>query len=208
MQKTIYIVRHGQTEYNRKRIIQGSGIDAPLNDTGRLQAQAFHKFYADQDFDVVLTSTLKRTQETMAPFIEKGLSWETFPEINEMNWGKYEGMSSTPEMKEDYRRMLDAWKRGDYSARIPQGESAQELADRIGTFVEHLRERTEERILVCSHGRAMRCLMTLLDQQPLAMMEEYQHANTGLYLYDYQPTVFTLTLKNDTRHLERLPSLH
>ena len=102
--------------------------------------------------------------------------------------------------------MLDAWKRGDYSACIPEGESAQQLADRIGTFVEHLQQRPEERILVCSHGRAMRCLMTLLDQQPLASMEEYQHANTGLYLYDYTPTIFTLTLKNDTRHLEQLPT--
>lgn len=208
MQKTIYIVRHGQTEYNRKHIIQGSGIDSSLNDTGRLQAEAFHRFYAGNSFDVVLTSTLKRTQETMAPFIEQGLPWESFAEINEMNWGKYEGQSSTPEMKQDYRRMLDAWKQGDYDARIPEGESAQELANRIGAFVQHLQERPEERILVCSHGRAMRCLMTLLDRQSLATMEEYQHANTGLYLYDYTPTMFTLNLKNDTRHLEQLPSLH
>jgi len=207
MQKTIYIVRHGQTEYNRKRIIQGSGIDAPLNEMGHRQARAFHQYYAEHSFDVVLTSRLRRTQETMAPFIDQGLPWESFSEINEMNWGKYEGKSSTPEMKEDYRRMLDAWKQGNYDACIPEGESAQELADRIGSFIQHLQERPEERILVCSHGRAMRCLMALLDQQPLAAMEEYEHANTGLYLYDYTPTVFTMNLKNDTRHLEQLPSL-
>lgn len=207
MQKTIYIVRHGQTEYNRKHIIQGSGIDAPLNDMGRKQALAFHNYYAAQTFDVVLTSRLRRTRETVAPFIDQGLPWESFAEINEMNWGKYEGKSSTPEMKEDYRRMLSAWREGEYDARIPGGESARELADRLGSFVEHLRARPEERILVCSHGRAMRCLMTILNQQPLSAMEEYEHANTGLYLYDYQPHIFTLTLKNDVRHLEKLTTI-
>jgi probable phosphoglycerate mutase len=202
MQKTIYIVRHGETELNRNRIIQGSGIDASLNDTGHKQAKAFHNRYADRGFDVVLTSALRRTHETMGPFIDQGLPWEQFPEINEMGWGIYEGKSSTPEMKAAYKEMLDAWKSGDYEARIPGGESAQQLADRLFIFVEHLKQRQEENILVCSHGRAMRCLMTLLQRQELSEMDQYHHSNTGLYLVDYQPDEFVFQLENDLAHLE------
>ncbi len=204
MQKTIYIVRHGETELNKNRIIQGSGIDAPLNATGHKQAKAFHQRYADRGFDVVLTSALKRTHETMAPFIDQGLPWEQFPEINEMGWGIYEGKPSSAEMKAVYKTMLDAWKSGDYEAHIPGGESAQQLADRLFIFVEHLKQRPEENILVCSHGRAMRCLMTLLRRQELSEMDQYHHSNTGLYLVDYQPDEFVFQLENDLAHLEGL----
>lgn len=204
MQKTIYIIRHGETDFNRRRIIQGSGVDSSLNATGKRQAQAFYTHYAKQRFDVVLTSQLKRTQETMAPFLETGLPWESFAELNEMSWGIYEGQSSTPEMKANYHRMTQAWKNGDYEVKIPGGESAQALANRLGSFVDHLRQRPEERILICSHGRAMRCLMTLLHEEPLSQMDQYHHDNTGLYLVDYQPEVFTLKLRNDVRHLAHL----
>lgn len=53
MVKDIYIVRHGQTDYNLKGIVQGSGVDASLNDTGREQAAAFHKAYGNYPFDRV-----------------------------------------------------------------------------------------------------------------------------------------------------------
>lgn len=206
MEKTIYIIRHGETELNKNRIIQGSGIDSSLNDTGRQQADAFFHQYANIGFDVVLTSGLKRTHETVAPFINEGLPWEQFVEINEMSWGIYEGKSSTPDMKIDYDAMLTAWKVGDYSARIPEGESAQELADRLLIFINHLKERPEEKILVCSHGRAMRCMMALLENKPLSDMDQFHHSNTGLYLVDYSPDQFVLKIKNDISHLTSLVS--
>lgn len=204
MDKTIYIIRHGETDLNKNQIIQGSGIDSSLNDTGRQQALAFYRLYASAGFEAVLTSALKRTHETVIPFLQDGVPWEQFPEINEMSWGIYEGQSSSPEMKIDYNAMLDAWKKGDYSARIPKGESASELANRLGTFIDHLRHRPEEKLLVCSHGRAMRCMMTLLENRALSEMDQFHHSNTGLYLVDYQPDRFVLKLKNDVSHLETL----
>ncbi|HYG15236.1 MAG TPA: histidine phosphatase family protein, partial [Bacteroidia bacterium] len=39
--KTIYLVRHGETEFNRMGIVQGSGVDSELNETGRKQADLF-----------------------------------------------------------------------------------------------------------------------------------------------------------------------
>jgi broad specificity phosphatase PhoE len=202
MSKRIYIVRHGQTDLNKEGIVQGSGVDAALNDTGWAQAEAFHKYYHHMDFDVVITSTLLRTRQTMEPFIRYGLPWEQFTEINEMAWGVHEGKRSTPTMRAQYREMINAWKSGNYHARLEEGESAFELQQRITSFVDHLKDRTEQTILVCSHGRAMRCLMTVLQQEPLFEMERYQHSNTGLWIADYANGSFNLNLENDTRHLE------
>lgn len=202
MDKTIFIVRHGETDLNKMGVVQGSGVDAPINDFGRQQALAFYDFYQKEGFETVITSTLIRTHQTMAPFLELGLPWEQRQEINEISWGAHEGKHSTPAMRKEYRRIMDSWKKGDFSARLDGGESAQDLADRLGQFVTHLQKRPEQKILVCSHGRAMRCLMCLLAKRPILHMDQYHHHNTGLYKVHLREGVFDFELYNDIRHLD------
>ncbi|WP_233752634.1 histidine phosphatase family protein [Flavilitoribacter nigricans] len=200
--KTIYIVRHGETEFNRKGIIQGSGVNSELNETGRQQARAFYEHYRHIPFEAVLTSRLQRTHQTVRHFIDAGLPWEQFEEINEMNWGIHEGKESTPEMVEEYRSIKERWSAGEYDARIREGESAAELAARLQRFKEHLRQRPESCLLVCSHGRAMSALMSVLREEELKLMNRYIHANTGLWKTEYQQGVFQFLVENDTAHLE------
>lgn len=204
MKKSIYIVRHGETDYNRQGIVQGSGVDASLNALGRQQARAFYEKYREIAFDAVLTSRLRRTHETMAPFIEGGLPWEQFAEINEMNWGIHEGKKATPEMAKQYDSIKHAWEMGDFDAKLPRGESAAELAARLQQFIQHLRQRPEEKLLVCSHGRAMCCLVTLLKDLSLTKMNQFRHSNTGLWTSNYNGLVFEFELENDTSHLEHM----
>jgi probable phosphoglycerate mutase len=98
--------------------------------------------------------------------------------------------------------MTNHWKTGNYHARIDGGESAQDLANRIQTFVQHLRNRPEKEILICSHGRAMRCLMCVLKDMPLHQMDHFKHANTGLYKAIYDGAAFHFELENSLSHLE------
>jgi probable phosphoglycerate mutase len=204
MSKHVYIVRHGQTEYNRLGIVQGSGVDSSLNDIGKMQAQAFHEHYQAAGFDTVLTSTLKRTHETMSPFIEAGLPWEQFPEINEISWGMHEGQKSTPDMHVQYKEVTEAWEAGDFDARLEGAESAREMGDRLSRFVDMLNQRPEERILICSHGRSMRALMCILSGKSLREMNTFKHHNTGLYQAAYEQQQYTFLLENDIAHLEHL----
>ncbi|MEL6658494.1 MAG: histidine phosphatase family protein [Bacteroidota bacterium] len=199
--KTVYILRHGQTDFNLKGIVQGGGVDTSLNETGRKQAQAFHNAYADLPFEVVLSSTLKRTRETILPFINQGLPWEQHPEINEMGWGDHEGKKSTPESHQEYKAVINAWGQGNYDAAMPNGETAAQLGERLQQFVQHLRQREEQLILVCSHGRAMRGLMCVLEGTPLSKMNNYSHSNTGLWIAEQITSGFRLKLRNDTTHL-------
>ncbi len=204
MDKTIYLYRHGETEYNRRGVVQGGGVDSSLNAKGKRQAQAFFETYRHVGFCVLLTSALRRTHETIAPFLQLGIPWEQHPDINEINWGKHEGKPSTPAMKKQYKTVIEEWSAGRYHARLEAGESAEELTARCRRFVEHLRAREEERILICSHGRAMRCLVCCLKEQPPSAMNQYHHANTGLYRLQQKDGVFLFKIENDTSHLNGL----
>ncbi|MEZ4985402.1 MAG: histidine phosphatase family protein [Saprospiraceae bacterium] len=199
--KIIYLLRHGQTEYNVKGIAQGGGVDTSLNETGRQQAFAFYQTYRHLSFDVCITSKLKRTHETVAPFIEAGIPWEQSPHINEMGWGTHEGKVSTEQSRLEFQQVIDAWERGEYHAAMAQGESAAALGERLSLFVDHIRQRQESLLLVCSHGRAMRGLMCLLNDKPLSAMSLYSHANTGVWVIEQRGQSFRVLTANDTSHL-------
>jgi len=204
--KTIYFIRHGQTDYNKNGIIQGGGIDSSLNDYGRAQAQAFFDYYQNVDFDLLISSALKRTQETISPFIKTGLPWEKHANINEMNWGIHEGKKYHQSMRASYVEMISQWDKGNYDARLEEGESAQELADRVTFFLRELKLKDAKTVLVCTHGRTMRCLISLLKGQHLREMEKVDHKNTCLYKAHLRNGNFELELENDHSHFALLDS--
>ncbi|CAH1002316.1 phosphoglycerate mutase GpmB [Neolewinella maritima] len=200
--KTIYLVRHGQTDYNLRGIVQGSGVDASLNHTGETQARHFYRHYKDTNFDVVLTSVLKRSWETVQGFIDDGIPWEKHIDINEICWGSHEGKAGTKESIAEYKRVKDEWAAGELDGRIGGGESARELNERLQRFITHLSDRPEDKLLICSHGRAMCALVTLMMGRPISMMNELVHHNLGLWIGELQPDgLYKFSLQNDRTHI-------
>jgi len=202
MDKIIYFVRHGQTDFNKQKIVQGSGVDSSLNDKGQQQASALFDAYQDVPFDLIITSDLVRTQETAQRFIDTGIMHIKDGDIDEICWGIYEGKSSNPEMNQDYLRLMTAWKNGDYDAKIEEGESAQDLADRLGKALDKIKQRSESNILVLTHGRSIRCLMCLVEGREIKHMDAYQHNNTGIYKVVQKGDQLEILVKNDTDHLK------
>lgn len=201
--KKIYLVRHGQTDYNLKGIIQGSGIDAPLNDTGREQARRFYEAYRDVPFDKVYTSNLRRTKESVEGFLKDGIPHSTFSGLNEIHWGAKEGKPFTPEDHDEYRRVVGCWQGGDYNVCIEGGESPQQVLERLNEALEHiLANEDEEHILICMHGRAMRVFLCLLLSYDLKHMDMFEHTNLCLYKLIYTGTLFQLERFNDSQHLK------
>jgi probable phosphoglycerate mutase len=89
-----YLVRHGETEWNRIRRIQGVS-DIPLNDTGRAQAAAVGDILAKHRFDLIVSSPLSRALET-ARIISRRLGMPlplVVPELIERNYGDAEGQT-------------------------------------------------------------------------------------------------------------------
>lgn len=200
--KELYFIRHGQTEYNIKGIVQGRGVDSNLNEVGKQQRDAFFDTYQQEDFELVLTSELKRTFQTVEPFIQKGIEHRSYSELDEISWGIYEGKAADEALHKEYKNLIKSWANGDYHVSIEAGESAQDMGDRLSLFVQNLQQLEASKILICTHGGALAFLMTILQNQPLSAMPEYRHHNTGLCKFDYDGEGFQLLLQNDTSHLK------
>jgi broad specificity phosphatase PhoE len=204
MEKTIYLIRHGETDYNRRGIVQGSGVDADLNDMGRAQSLAFFQAYQSVPFAYIYISALRRTRQTVEPFLELGLPVEVCAGLNEISWGVMEG--KIPNSHDDvyYHGLMQAWAEGRTDTTTDGGESPQQVMERQRPVIDTILARPDEDpILICMHGRAMRILLSWLTGQSLAHMDNFDHSNLCLYLlrYDYETATFTVELANDSTHL-------
>jgi phosphoserine phosphatase len=217
---TLYIIRHGETELNRQGIVQGSGVDSDLNKIGQRQAHLFYQYYKNVSFDFVVTSDLKRTHQTVEPFLrtfsneKKALTelnisnWLTFKELNEISWGVQEGKKSDTGMHETYKKLMSDWENGIYETRFEAGESATELHTRVSKIVSYLKENhVGQNVLMCTHGRTLLCLLTILKNEPLSKMSLYKHQNTCLYKAHYIDGEFLFELENDVQHLGKMETV-
>ncbi len=203
--KKIYLLRHGETDYNLQGVVQGSGIDAPINATGKAQAEAFFKAYQEVQFDQLYHSALIRTRQSIQGFIDRGIPVVALKELNEISWGNYEGTPMTPEEGEYYRMMLHQWQQGNLDYAIAGGESPNSVAERLHRAIQMILNGPGETILVCMHGRAMRIFLSLICGTPLKEMDQYEHGNLCLYLLQQEENGgFSLVKQNDQEHLKGL----
>ncbi len=151
----IYIVRHGQTEMNQRRVLQGRS-DVPLNDTGIKQAQQLAAELSTVSFDRVYTSPLKRAVQTakiIAPDAEPVID----DRLIEMDYGPYEGTDLTCPPSE----LLDVF--SDFVLHpVPEGmELLSSVVERAGRFLEEIREQGGN-ILISTHAIAMKGILEYL----------------------------------------------
>lgn len=203
--KTLYIIRHGETDLNKAGIVQGRGMNTDLNETGRKQGEAFYKAYRNVPFDKIYTSTLKRTHQTVKGFIDGGILWEQLSGLDEMAWGDYEGKAVSEETRGRFKKIMQSWKDGDLDVRFENGESPNEVQERQKEALKEIMSHPKEsNVLVCMHGRAMRLLLCLLNNLPLTEMDNYPHRNTTLYKVNFDGEKFHIMDFNNTDHLKYL----
>ncbi|MBC7487507.1 MAG: histidine phosphatase family protein [Cytophagaceae bacterium] len=199
--KKIYLIRHGQTDFNLKGIVQGSGVDSDLNETGRQQAEAFYASYKAIPFKKIYTSALIRTYQSVSKFITDGIPHQTEKALNEISWGTWDGKLPTSEMNSVYWQIVNRWKEGDLEAKIEGGETPIEVRERLMPMVERLLSQEDSPILVCMHGRAMRILLAMLTGQSLEVMDSFPHENLCLYLLEVIDGQAVIVEQNNLEHL-------
>ncbi len=197
------MIRHGETEYNKRGIIQGSGINSDLNEKGRLQAHLFYMAYKHIPFDKIYISELNRTFQSVAPFLKKEIEHEKLPGLNEINWGIMEGAVPNNLNQLHYHQMIEDWKAGYLDKAIADGESPNKMYNRQKLALDKIMAQEHENtILICMHGRAIRSFLCLLLDVPLSKMEEFRHQNLCLYILEHTGDgQFKVTLENSTEHL-------
>lgn len=205
MKKSFYFIRHGQTDLNLKGIVQGRGVNSPLNANGFKQAEAFYHAYKDVPFDKIYTSTLLRTQQTIEPFLDQGIPVEQLEGLDEISWGIYEGKEQDETIMSGFQHVVESWKNNDLDLSIENGESPNQLVERQKQAITYMLEQEhEERVLVCMHGRALRIMLCHLTDVPVCQMDDCPHTNTALYIVNYTSGVFSIADYYNTEHLKGL----
>lgn len=143
----IYYVRHGQTDLNLAKKMQGGGTEKELNETGVSQAYNTKKEFENVKYDLVICSPMKRAKQT-AEIINEGrdIPIITDERIRERKLGDYEGRDVTEEMENniwDYKLNYN----------IPNGENLHDFEKRIDEFFDDIKEKYHDKsVLIVAHG--------------------------------------------------------
>lgn len=200
--KTIFILRHGETDFNKQGKVQGRGVNASLNDSGREQARKAGVRLSDVPFDVVYTSSLTRTHETVAQFNLNGTSVKSHDGFDEISWGNQEGKEASYESKGLYSDTVHGWKRGELELNVGGGENPIQVMQRQKIAMQRVMDEEASNILICMHGRAMRVLLCWILNYPLNYMDGFPHYNCSYYVLGYRNQSFYLKEFNQVDHLK------
>ena len=177
----IWIARHGQTDLNKKKLMQGR-TDALLNRIGIEQAKQSRRNIGDVHFDAVYSSPLKRAQMTGAIIGNVDLSEIIVDQrLIETNFGVYE--------KKRYYAlglpMTFYWAMPNLFPAPPTVETIESMKERASSFLKELEAKDYENVLVACHGGIMRALCGYLDDAPDGLRWE-RMKNCEIRVYEYK----------------------
>ena len=157
----IYYVRHGQTDWNLAKKMQGGQTERPLNETGLKQAEDTKKELENVKYDIVLCSPMQRAKQTVE-IINEGRDVPIIVDerLRERKLGELEGYPITPEREKeiwDYKLNVD----------IKEGESLKEFEQRILDFITDIKQKyADKTVLIVAHGGLAKVLKAYLYGKP------------------------------------------
>ena len=200
----IYIVRHGETNWNAEGRIQGH-TDIDLSERGREQARAAAGRLSGVHFDAAYCSDLSRTSETARIILgERATPLQETPELREYNKGVFEGLTAE-EYRDRYPDLYQASLVNDLDFAPPGGETIRQCQARLSRFIQGVRERhPDEDVLLVGHGGSLRSGIVALLDLPLEANWKFVMHNCALSIIRAYPNNAVLHLYNDTSHLAAL----
>lgn len=203
-----FLVRHGETIWNRERKYQGQS-DIPLTDEGRIQAQSLSERLKDEKIDVIYASDLGRTMETAEIIAEyHGRKVVPAAPMRELSFGIWEGLTYD-EIIQKWPKEYKRWQDNPYNEKPPEGETLSELCERTSGFLmKAAKEHPDGRILVVSHAGPIRAILSVLLNLEQKLFWKFKISNTSLTVLEYgglkelaESDAFIVTV-NDTYHLK------
>ena len=191
----ILLVRHGETDWNVAKRIQGS-TDTPLNETGIEQAKRLAEELAKRETPIigVYTSKLERAAKTAEYVAEKiGKECIVLPGLEEINFGLWEGIT-WEQVEEQFPVEYQTWRQNRRYGHPPKGESYQELVERVVVALQKVikelktdnlannqNNSVKGDIVVVTHSADIMALMSFINDTPFhEMVKRYKTANTAI----------------------------
>ena len=184
MKKTLYMMRHGQTLFNELKRMQGWS-DSPLTDLGIRQAKGARQYFLDNGivFDHAYCSTSERAIDTLKIVTYYSMPYKRMKDLNEMNFGKFEGQSETLQPPRDVFENFFL----DFG-----GESRQNVRDRLYKANLKIMEEDNNTVLVVSHAGACGHFFSVIESVE-RLQEEVKIgiSNCSIFKYTYEDGQFT-----------------
>ena len=164
----VLLWRHGQTDWNIVNRFQGHS-DIPLNDVGRYQVKHAAEILAGMNPTAIISSDLGRARATAQALADLvGLPVTTHENLRETNGGLWEGKTGKENRAEDFQNFI-RWIDGDDNPAGTTGEKRSEVAARaVGVIMKELEGKTDQLLVVATHGGTARCVLGELLKLPLS----------------------------------------
>jgi probable phosphoglycerate mutase len=199
---TLILVRHGQTEWNRFERFRGRA-DVPLNETGLAQAEATGRRVAAEWQPVAIyTSPLSRAVNTAEAIARHySLPVQPHPGLADIDYGQWQGLSPE-EARQRWPEEIDAWYNQPHQARIPGGETLDDLRARLMRTVHELASRhLGETIVLVGHTVINRIILLGVLGLSNERFWRIQQDTCAINVFEAEKEDFVLVSLNDTCHL-------
>lgn len=207
---TLYLVRHGRTEWNEQGLLQGAK-NSPLTPQGIEGAKRTGQKLKQIDFTAVYTSQLQRTIDT-AQYILAGKNSPIIPlaQLNEQDFGAWEGQSIAELKQTENQEFYAMQHQPEAYQALNGGETYAQLAQRVEQAIQQITQNHQQgNILIVSHGHTLRLLLALINNIPWQQHRDPELsvslANTAISIVKYQENEnhrgYVIESVNDMDHL-------
>lgn len=198
----LFLVRHGETELQSSLRYWGK-TDVALGAEGLCQAEKLRDRLATERVKCVYSSQLKRASDTACIIASKhNLKITTCPELNEIDFGKIEGLDFA-EISSRFPEVTQMWKDRNSLLKYPGGESLMEFEERVARCNNRLaNHRADETVLVVAHAGVLRTLICQLLGFDMKSRWNIRLDLASLSIIETNPENNILCLLNDISHLK------
>jgi probable phosphoglycerate mutase len=205
IQKEILLIRHGETDWNAERRLQGH-LDIALNVQGVRQADALGRALRGVELDAVFASDLRRALQTaQAVAGPKGMAVKIDPALRERCYGAFEGLRHA-DIQLRYPQHYAAWQARDADARFPKGEreaeTLREFTERaVGAIMRLVATADCRRMAIVTHGGVLECIYRAVNRVSSSAPRDFEIRNASINRMTWDGAVLRITAWSDIAHL-------
>jgi broad specificity phosphatase PhoE len=199
----LILIRHGETEWNKQRRIQGCRSDTRLSQKGLEQADRLAAALRKERVDAIYASPMKRASETAQIIAEAcKLQVHVFNELREIDAGELDGLFER-ELTGPYETAWKEFRNGNASTPLPGGESLQDVQKRTSWAVDRMLEKhIDGTVVVVAHLLANLAMVCQALDINLGQIARFKQAPASITILDLTTQGNSLLLFNDTCHLQ------
>lgn len=200
----LYIVRHGQTEWNAEKRLQG-WKNSNLTREGIVNAERLSRRLGDIDFDYIYSSPQQRALDT-ADIIRGNKNTEItiLDGLKEIGFGAWEGMP-IDSINKKYKDEFDTYLNRPHLYKPIDGESFEDIFKRAEKSLENIISRGGEDILIVSHGVTIKVLTSIIKKIPLEEIYNIPiHLGTALNICEVKEDNIRFAVEGDTSHIDSI----